>query len=96
MSDPLLTVRNHHSPGSGDPPIVNDDDPKIYIGYFENDCGEQWIFTCHRETKAARLCGGDIDWNNPVRVIGGEADGLVLSEAEQVWLHACCNAAGCR
>ncbi len=42
MSDPLPTIRNHHSPGSGDPPIVSDDD-NVYVGYFENAHGEQWV-----------------------------------------------------
>lgn len=41
MSDPLLRIRNRHIAGSGDPPIVNDDDPNIYTGYFENSFGEQ-------------------------------------------------------
>ena len=40
MSDPLLTIRNHHSPSCGDPPIVNEDGRNTYIGYFENQHGE--------------------------------------------------------
>ena len=48
MSEPLLSIRNHHAPACGDPPIVNSDDPHVYIGYFENEHGEQWIFTCCR------------------------------------------------
>jgi hypothetical protein len=34
MSEPLLSIRNHHAPACGDPPIVNSDDPNVYIGYF--------------------------------------------------------------
>ena len=45
MSEPLLTIRNHHSPTCGDPPIVNEEDRDTYIGYFENQHGEQWVFT---------------------------------------------------
>ena len=60
MSEPLLRIRNHHSAACGDPPIVSDEDPDIYIGYFENRYGEQWLFTCHRKTRKVELRGGDI------------------------------------
>lgn len=51
MSDPLLKISNHHVMSSGDPPIVDDSEPKQYIGYFENSCGEQWIFSRDRENR---------------------------------------------
>ena len=41
MSEPLLTIRNHHSPACGNPPIVDHEDRDTYIGYFENQHGEQ-------------------------------------------------------
>ena len=39
--------------------------------------------------------GGDIDWNNPIKVVGGKAANLILSRDEAAWLNACCKAAGC-
>jgi hypothetical protein len=45
MPESLLRIRNHHSPACGVPPTVNGDDPALYIGYFENPHGEQWVFT---------------------------------------------------
>src|SRR5262245_33511329 len=36
MSEPLLSIRNHHAPACGDPPIVRADDTALYVGYFEN------------------------------------------------------------
>ena len=63
MSDPLLQIRNHHSLACGDPPIINGDDPKVYVGYFENALGEQWVFSFHKAIGIGELRGGDIGWN---------------------------------
>jgi hypothetical protein len=68
MSEPLLSIRNHHAPACGDPPIVNSDDPNVYIGYFENEHGEQWIFTCDRTTRRVELRGGDAGWTKTYAV----------------------------
>jgi hypothetical protein len=89
MSEPLLRIRNHHSPACGAPQLIEDDDPVLYIGYFENAFGEQWIFTYHRETGKAELGGGDVGWNTAHEVKDGRVDGLVLGKAEAAWLQAC-------
>ena len=31
---PLLTVSNHHTESSGEPPAVDGDAPETYVGYF--------------------------------------------------------------
>lgn len=93
MSEPLLKIRNHHTPMCGDPPIVDGEDKSIYIGYFENRHGEQWILTCDRTTGEAVLRGGDIGWNTAHPVIDGKAQGLVLNSEERDWLKACWAAA---
>lgn len=54
MSEPLLQIHNRHVVACGDPPIVNSDDPHVYIGYFQNAFGEQWIFTSNSKTGAKR------------------------------------------
>jgi len=92
-SDPLLRIHNHHVPSCGDPPIVNSDDPDVYIGYFENSYGEQWVFTYSRKTKAGTLRGGDVGWNTPFEVPDGTAPGLILGQEEAMWLRACWSAA---
>ncbi len=89
MSEPLLRICNHHALECGDPPIVNSDDPNIYVGYFENPFGEQWVFTYNRETAAAELRGGDIGWNIAIPVQNGVAHDLNLGAAEKSWLSAC-------
>ena len=89
MSEPLLQIRNHHAMACGDPPIVNGDDADLYIGYFENPHGEQWVFTYHRKTKKAELLGGDAGWNTRIEVTDGMVPGLVLGVEESQWLAAC-------
>ena len=75
------------------PPIVSDEDRDIYIGYFENRHGEQWLFTCHRKTRKVELRGGDIDWNTVHKVENGTVEGLILNAEERAWLQACWRAA---
>jgi len=93
MSDPLLTISNHHSPGCGDPPIIDDRNSDLYVGYFANAYGEQWIFTHHRPSSLSQLRDGDIGWNSPVAVRNGSVQDLILSPSEAAWLAACWDAA---
>jgi len=89
MSQPLLTIRNHHTPACGDPPIVDGEVASPYIGYFENRYGEQSIFTRDRTTGEATLRGGDTGWNTPYPVVDGHVEGLMLNREERTWLEAC-------
>jgi hypothetical protein len=93
MSEPILRIGNHHHPACGDPPIVNGDDPNLYIGYFENSHGEQWILTYHRKTRKGELRGGDAGWNEVHEVVNGRAADLILADEESSWLRACWRAA---
>jgi hypothetical protein len=93
MSEPLLRIRNHHAAGCGDPPIISSDDPALYVGYFENPYGEQWVFTYDRKTRKAELRGGDIGWNTVQTVRDGKVDDLILGSEEVTWLRACWQAA---
>ena len=89
MSEPLLRVQNRHTGSCNDPPIVSNDDPDVYIGYFENPFGEQWIFSFDRKSGKALIRGGDAGWNTTFPVQDGEAVGLNLGAAELLWLQAC-------
>ncbi len=89
MSEPLLRIGNHHTASCGDPPIVSCDDPDVYVGYFENAFGEQWVFTYHRKTAQAVLRGGDVGWNNPFVVEDGKVTDLLLGREESMWIAAC-------
>jgi hypothetical protein len=41
----MLTIHNRHAAACGIPPAVSTEAADLYIGYFENRHGEQWIFT---------------------------------------------------
>ena len=93
MADPLLIVHNQHVPGCGEPSRVTSGDGDLYIGYFENPFGEQWVFTYDRQSRRAVLRGGDAGWETEFEVIDGGVAGLVLGEEELTWLRACWSAA---
>ena len=88
MSAPLLQIQNRHTPECGDPPIVDGGSDNKYIGYFENQFGEQWVFTRDRNTGIAILRGGDAGWDNQYDVTDGNS-GLRLTPEERLWLQAC-------
>ena len=93
MSQPLLHILNRHGAGCGAPQAIDADDPSLYIGYFENPFGEQWIFTYHRETTKCELRSGDFGWNAGLEVVNGRVQGVSLGQAESQWLSACWQAA---
>ncbi|MFN0053030.1 MAG: hypothetical protein ACKV0T_12665 [Planctomycetales bacterium] len=93
MSEPILRIHNNHTPQCGDPPVISGDDPSVYIGYFENPFGEQWIFTYNHETRKAELRGGDVGWDTVLSVVNGTVEGIIFGKAELLWLLACWKAA---
>ncbi len=86
---PLFAVSNHHTPQSGTPCLVTGDDERAYHGYFENRHGEQAVFVFDHETGKARVALGDAGWELWHPVVGGKAEGVILSPEENVWLEAC-------
>jgi hypothetical protein len=79
MSTPMLTIPNRHSAACGIPPAFRTEAADLYIGYFENRPGEQWIFTFDRATREALLRGGDAGWATAHPVRDGRVDGLILA-----------------
>jgi hypothetical protein len=94
MPEPLFTVSNHHTPSCGEPPIVDGDAPHTYHGYFENGHGEQAMYRYDHETGEATVQLGDAGWGNAYRVVDGRAQGVILGEAEALWIRACWLATG--
>ena len=93
MSEPMLTIYNHHPAAGGIPPARSDAAADLYFGCFENRHGEQWIFTFDRATREASLHGGDAGWDTAHPVRDGRVDGLLLALEEAAWLQACRSAA---
>jgi hypothetical protein len=85
----IFSVTNHHIAASGTPPNIDDTAPSRYLGYFENELGEQAIFVYDRATQEGVVYLGDANWERPWRVRNGIAEGLVLSSREQAWLRVC-------
>jgi len=89
----LFQVSNHHSAECGIPPHIDDVHPNQYLGYFENQYGEQAIFVHDCGSNQAVLYLGDAGWEKPHTVIDGAVPDLVLSEIERLWVRACWQAA---
>jgi hypothetical protein len=89
----VFKARNIHAEACGQPPRVINETPGQYVGYFEGDCGDQWVFAYDRESKRGTLRGGDADWSEIHEVVDGVALGLILSPPEATWLRACWAAA---
>lgn len=86
---PLFRVSNHHVAASGQPPHVDGDEPGRYVGYFQNEHGEQAVFVYDRESRQGTVRLGDANWETSYKVIEGRAAGLILGEYEALWLRAC-------
>ena len=90
---PLFAVRNHHSAECGTPPRIDDRRSSQYLGYFENQYGEQAMFVYDRDSRQARVYLGDAGWEVPHAVVEGAVPDLILSETERLWVRACWQAA---
>jgi hypothetical protein len=90
---PLFQVGNHHTAASGPPPHIDDLRPNQYLGYFENEHGEQAVFAYDRDSNQAVLYLGDAGWETQHAVVNGAVPDLVLSETERLWVRACWQAA---
>jgi hypothetical protein len=63
--------------GLREPPALSNASAELYVGYFANRHGDQWLFTFDRATRAAILRGGDADWGRAHAVHDGRVDDLV-------------------
>jgi len=89
----IFTAYNHHTPECGTPPHLDSLMERRYVGYFENEYGEQWIFVYDSERAEATLYGGDIGWEEPHTFKTLDQLSIVFNEPEKLWLTACWNAA---
>ena len=85
---PTLVVYNLHTDDYPREPVV--DDGSLYVSYYRNVHGEQWIFWYDPQIQQAFLTGGDVGWE--VYEVGGGTEpmhNLILNREEQIWLMAC-------
>jgi hypothetical protein len=68
---------------------IDDLCPNLYLGYFENEHGEQAVCVYDRDSKQAVLYLGDAGWETSHTVVDGAVPDLVLSEVERLWVRAC-------
>lgn len=92
-TEAIFRVGNRHGPGCGEPPHIGGGNAACYYGYFENEYGEQAVFVYDRRAQTGTLWMGDNSQDNPVSVVKGSAEDVVLGEAEALWLKACWMAA---
>ena len=91
MPEILFMVGNHHVGQLPDTIGTVEGDDGNYHSYFENQHGEQWVFTYNRKEDRVYIYGGDLDWKpfglQHIRY-------KVLNEEERLWLDACLRAVG--
>jgi len=88
----ILQISNHHAASCGTPPWIEERAGQ-YLGYFENQYGEQMIFLFDRRSGTGQLYAGDAGWETPYEVVDGIAKELILRPEEGRWLRACWEAA---
>jgi len=47
----------------GEPPEIDNRDPNLYVSYFEDVVGGQWVFTHNFETRKSVLRSGEPGWD---------------------------------
>jgi hypothetical protein len=88
----IFEVSNHHTPGEKLPPRITQTPTRRYLGYFENQYGEQSIFVFDYTLGEGFVFCGDAGWEvYPVRE--GVVVELMLNEVEKSWLRNCWEAA---
>jgi len=68
---PIFRVTNHHTDACGRPPAIDDSEPNRYLGYFENEHGEQAVFVYDRARRVGTLSLGDAGWERSLAVVNG-------------------------
>jgi hypothetical protein len=90
---PLLTVFNTHAASCGEPPDETNELSGRYVGYFQNEHGDQWLFMSDPETGTATLRSGDAGWDTTYTLRGPEDLPASMTDSERAWVLACLQAA---
>lgn len=91
MNVPLLEIDNLHNEGCGtSPSILRRDSGSCYVGYYENEHGDQFVLEVNCETGYGVLQSGDSGWDHKIKIYDDAIQGdLILGDGELRWLSAC-------
>ena len=92
-TQPILLITNTHSAACGQPPHLTNAEPSLYVGYFANEHGNQWLFAYDRVSRRATIRGGDMNWGRPVTIASLKDLPYHFNESERRWAEACWEAA---
>lgn len=95
MDAPLLVIDNlHHESCETAPSIIKRSGDECYLGYFENEHGEQFILEVNRSTGRGFVQAGDLGWGCKIEIRDNQIQSdVVLGESERQWLSACWHSA---
>lgn len=88
----ILSISNNHTNAFPYKTLLVPSDKARYVGYYQNDHGEQWVFIYGKEYGGGLLIGGDLGWDTVVPLGNGAVpinQQVSLSQGEQLWLYSC-------
>jgi len=88
MKDDIFTIDNGHISSCGKIPEI--DKKNKYLGYYENEHGEQFFFIGDYNNKKAIIYGGDFGWDEKIEISSNMIESnYIFSESEIIWISHC-------
>jgi hypothetical protein len=88
MKSDIFTIENNHVLSCGQIPKIDKDNK--YLGYYENEFGEQFFFIGDYVNKNAIIRGGDFGWETEIEInLGMKNFDYIFSMSEILWICCC-------
>ncbi|WP_282126970.1 restriction endonuclease [Marinifilum flexuosum] len=88
MKADIFTINNRHISSCGTIPEIDKKDK--YLGYFENEYGEQTFFIGDYKDKSAVIRGGDFGWETEIKIsLGMQEFNYIFNQREILWISNC-------